>query len=255
MSSTPSYDRGSPAMSLLSFVPYSVRMRKAGYVLSGRRWISKRVAEMDMNALFVEELWKIVRKCAEENWYSMIPQAVPQDDSVYLNMTAEEWEEFKNEDIETWKTAEQRKAGLRLWDRIDMLRAARAKSYYLGAPSGEGSRAKDLIELREEYYANPEQYFDNEFDFYIAVEALEEELRALPTGKWRYAAVLQQEKETQTKWQSANKIQKVFRGWMVRKGGVRTRSEGRRRSEGCERSEGRRRSEDWKDVLEKVEGM
>jgi hypothetical protein len=248
MSSTPSYDRGSPAMSLLSFVPYSVRMRKAGYVLVGRKWVSKRVAEKDY---LVEELWKIVRKCAQENWYSMLPEAVPQDDSVYLAMSDAEWNDFKNEDIETWNTKEKRKAGLRRWDRVDMLRAARTKSYYLGARSGEGSRAKDLIELREEYHSNPQQYFDNEFDSYIAVEAIEDELRALPAGRWRFAAVLQQEKEQQTKWQSANKIQKVFRGWRVRRGGCpEVRDEWV-----SERSEkGREDREDWKDVLEKVEG-
>jgi len=222
-------------------------MRKAGYVLVGRKWVSKRVAEKDY---LEEELWKIVRKCVRVEWYSLLPKVEhPMYDDL-VNMTEEEWHQFQREDVETWNTKEKRRAGRARWDFVNMRRAARQHACY--APSGtEGSRAKQLLALREDYHENPEQYFDTEFDFYIAVEAIEEELRSLPAGRWRFAAVLQQEKEEQTKWQSANKIQKVFRGWKVRRGEKHV-SAGKR----AEVSAGKRvLDESWKKVLERVEGI
>lgn len=231
-------------MSLLSLVPYPVRMRKAGYVLVGRRWIPVRVLQM-------EKYWreKAEREAKAErsaklrvNWFSLLPQQEVPDYERLIAMSEEEWKQFQREDVETWRTKEQRKQGLWRWDMVNMRRAARERSYYLGAPSGmEGSRAKQLLALREDYYDNPHAYFNEEYDLYIAIEAIEDELRSLSTGRWRFAAVLEQEKEEQTKWQSAAKIQAVFRGWKVRRGSV--------------GSENRNGSEGWKDVLEGCEGV
>ena len=225
-------------MSLLSLVPYPVRMRKAGYVLVGRKWIPKRVLDNERRR---EEEAKVAEKVKREapfrvNWFSLLPQQEVPDEERFLAMTEEEWNAFKDSDIETWKTRDQRRAGLAMWDRVDMRRRARQSAAY--ADSGvEGSRAKLLLAIREDYYADPASYFSEEYDLYIAVEQLEDELRALPTGRWRFAAVLAQEKEEQTKWKNAQKIQAVFRGWKVRRGSV------------------GKKVEEWESVLEGCEGL
>lgn len=242
----------------LSLVPYSVRMRRGGYVLSGRRWIPERSPEKERAKAEMLAMEERVRLAAPYriNWMTYLPVPITYDDSRFLAMTDEEWRRFQSEDIETWKSAESRRVGLQRWDRVYRRRAVLAASYLKGVESDEPSPASLLIGIRADYLANPAEYFYSDAELEIAVEDLEDRIRALPSGRWRLTAVLMMEKEQQQRWQAAYRVQAVFRGWRVRRRLEKAAAAEAEKAEGEEKATGwKEKATGWKETLEKCEGM
>lgn len=116
----------------LRFVPHSVTQRKRGLVLhnwkQGKRWVRQWITPAQRDMLIWREqkakLRKEVQSCIADSfdWFKVVQQEEDLADAKYVEMSSEDWESWKNADIQKWVTRSQRFNGLIFWDRIDRKR-------------------------------------------------------------------------------------------------------------------------------------